>query len=235
MHSIFAHQSERFLELTESKPERDLSKEKPGLKSKNCYTGEDEQKGPLDWMVIFSISLSTALVKELEKQSVYVLPLLHRKCDIPILLREKVYADFTTSYEDGLQSLADRLAPEVDALILKGLMSDNYQTVRLSWNKATDSSRQAYIAIIKNKLSSDFNEEKRAAMTALYIIDRNILRPHLVGLASGSETTVVRNALLYIGELCMKEGISIVSQKMSDGTPHIRAAARDAYKKLQYK
>jgi len=176
--------------------------------------------------------LSAALVKELEQQSVYVLPVLFKKCDIPILLRDKVYADFTASYDRGLQMLADRIAPEVDASIIKGLMSDEYHIVQKSWNKVQDHSREVYIGIIKGKLLSDVNAEKRAAMTALYIMDKNILRPHLIGLATDQGTSVVRSALFYIGELKMREGISVVSQKLSDGIPHIRAAARDAYKKI---
>jgi hypothetical protein len=176
--------------------------------------------------------LSAALVKELEQQSVYVLPLLVKKCDIPLLLRDKVYADFTASYDQGLQLLADRIAPEVDASILKGLMSDDYHTVQKSWNKVQDHGREVYFGIIKSKLLSEENAEKRAAMTALYIMDKNILRPHLIGLASDQGTSVVRSALFYIGELRMREGISVVSQKLSDGIPHIRAAARDAYKKI---
>lgn len=86
--------------------------------------------------------------------------------------------------------------------------------------------------LVKKKLFSEVDAERRAAMTALYIMDKYALRHHLVGLASDKGTSVVRSALFYIGELGMKEAISIVSQKMSDGTPHIRAAARDAFKKI---
>jgi len=176
--------------------------------------------------------LSAALVNELEKDMVFVLPLLYRECKIPLLLRDKVYADFTSSYDEGVKSLVNRITPDIDPEIFKCILSDDYGLVQKSWNKVTDVDRAKYINLVKQKIFSDVNFDKRAAMTALYIIDKNILRNHLIALASDNGTSVVRSALFYIGELGMKEAIGIVSQKMSDGAPHIRAAARDAYKKI---
>jgi TIR domain-containing protein len=45
-----------------------------------------------------------------------ILPVLYRSCGIPLSLRSRVWADFTSSYEAGLESLLDRLAlpPAVD-------------------------------------------------------------------------------------------------------------------------
>jgi hypothetical protein len=176
--------------------------------------------------------LSAALVNELEKDKVFILPLLYRVCKIPLLLRDKVYADFTSSYDEGLKALVDRITPDIDPKIFKGILSDEYSLIQRSWNKVSDIDKDKYIRLVKQKLFSEVNSEKRAAMTALYIIDKNLLRNQLIALASDSGTSVVRNALFYIGELGMREAISIVSQKMSDGTPHIRAAARDAYRKI---
>ena len=53
--------------------------------------------------------LSAARVRELEQQSVVVLPLLYEDCRIPESLRTKHFADFRTSFEQGLQSLIDSL------------------------------------------------------------------------------------------------------------------------------
>lgn len=176
--------------------------------------------------------LSAALVKELEKKSVYILPLLYKECEIPIMLRDKLYADFTQSYEEGLQSLADRIAPELDTEILKDLLSDDYTAIRMAWNNVPLESRNTYIQMVKGKLLSDLEAERNAAMTALYVMNKSVLRHHLIGLAEDPSTYVARTAIFYIGNLAMKEGIGIVSAKMSDGTPHIRAAAREAYNKL---
>jgi hypothetical protein len=48
---------------------------------------------------------------EIETGGIKVLPVLLRKCSIPSLLRSKRYADFTSSYEEGLSQLLYALSP----------------------------------------------------------------------------------------------------------------------------
>jgi hypothetical protein len=57
--------------------------------------------------------LDAAFMRELEERRVIVLPILHRPCKIPTLLRPKLYADFSVSYNRGLRSIVQRLAPDV--------------------------------------------------------------------------------------------------------------------------
>jgi tetratricopeptide (TPR) repeat protein len=56
--------------------------------------------------------LNSALVSEIEKKSIIVLPILYEKCNIPILLQEKKYANFTENYERGLKELLSVLLPD---------------------------------------------------------------------------------------------------------------------------
>ena len=46
--------------------------------------------------------LRAGLVRETEKGTVFVLPALYRDTNLPAFLRDKFYADFTQSYENGL-------------------------------------------------------------------------------------------------------------------------------------
>jgi hypothetical protein len=52
--------------------------------------------------------LDAALMKELKKKAVVVLPLLLEECDIPPLIANKKYADFRQSYDAGLAELLKR-------------------------------------------------------------------------------------------------------------------------------
>jgi len=52
--------------------------------------------------------LDLALTMEIEG-GLTILPILHRPCEIPLSLRGKVWADLTSSYEEGLESLLRRL------------------------------------------------------------------------------------------------------------------------------
>lgn len=49
--------------------------------------------------------LNAGLVRELEEKRVVVLPVLLEDCDIPVFLREKLYADFRTNFDKGLAAV----------------------------------------------------------------------------------------------------------------------------------
>ncbi|MEE9129672.1 MAG: toll/interleukin-1 receptor domain-containing protein [Phycisphaerales bacterium] len=52
--------------------------------------------------------LDAKMIEEIESRKVTVLPLLHRDCDIPPLLKGKHYADFRSDYQRGLRELVAR-------------------------------------------------------------------------------------------------------------------------------
>ena len=54
--------------------------------------------------------LNAGLMRELDEKRVVVLPVLVDDCDIPIFLREKMYADFRTNFDRGLTSLVEGIA-----------------------------------------------------------------------------------------------------------------------------
>jgi hypothetical protein len=53
--------------------------------------------------------LTAALVREIEDRSTTVLPVLKEDCNIPTALRDKRYADFRTSWEEGFEALASAI------------------------------------------------------------------------------------------------------------------------------
>lgn len=54
--------------------------------------------------------LSAGLIRELDEKRVVVLPLLLQDCEIPIFLREKMYADFRNNFDIGLTALVSAIA-----------------------------------------------------------------------------------------------------------------------------
>jgi len=54
--------------------------------------------------------LSAGLVRELEEKRVIVLPLLLEECEVPLFLREKMYADFRTNFDDGIKQVLEAIA-----------------------------------------------------------------------------------------------------------------------------
>lgn len=54
--------------------------------------------------------LSAGLMRELEEKRVIVLPVRLDDCEIPMFLREKMYADFRTNFDVGLKAVVDSIA-----------------------------------------------------------------------------------------------------------------------------
>ncbi len=54
--------------------------------------------------------LNSGLMRELEEKKVVVIPILLDNCKIPLLLKEKVYADFRADFDSGFKSLLKPLS-----------------------------------------------------------------------------------------------------------------------------
>jgi hypothetical protein len=54
--------------------------------------------------------LNSGLIRELEERRIVVLPVLIRSCEIPLFLREKLYADFRTDFDSGLRAILESVA-----------------------------------------------------------------------------------------------------------------------------
>ena len=53
--------------------------------------------------------MNAGFMQELKNKKVFVLPALLEDCDIPPLFSDKRYADFTKSFEFGINELTDAL------------------------------------------------------------------------------------------------------------------------------
>lgn len=65
-----------------------------------------------DWV---QKELRAAQARELRDKSVFVLPIIIDDCEIPLFLLDKLYADFRSSYDQGLESLLRRVLEGADA------------------------------------------------------------------------------------------------------------------------
>lgn len=54
--------------------------------------------------------LNAGLLKELEEKRVVILPVLLEDCKIPLFLRDKLYADFRTDFDEGLKDVLESVA-----------------------------------------------------------------------------------------------------------------------------
>lgn len=61
--------------------------------------------------------LNAGLVRELEESRVLVLPVVAEECDVPLFLRDKIYADFRGSFEEGLKQVLRALADSISTTL----------------------------------------------------------------------------------------------------------------------
>jgi hypothetical protein len=176
--------------------------------------------------------LNAALMQELERKQVFVLPILYQNCDIPIFLRDKVYADFRSSYQDGLRALLERLDPPLKADLLERLMSGTPSVIASAFAKLKPETKEIYFGKLIENLGSASVSAKTAALTALFVLRHKDLSGHLLRMATDKSSSVRRYALFYLGELRAKYAVKTVSELLSDKNLEVRAAARDAYKKI---
>jgi hypothetical protein len=54
--------------------------------------------------------LNAGLMRELDEKRVVVLPVLIEDCEIPLFLRDKMYADFRSNYDEGIQQILESVA-----------------------------------------------------------------------------------------------------------------------------
>jgi len=70
-----------------------------------------------DWM---KKELSMGVILELEKKSIFILPVRTDRCEIPLMIRDKKFADFRTSFSHGMDELLDAIgSPVLDSSPVK--------------------------------------------------------------------------------------------------------------------
>ena len=98
--------------------------------------------------------LSSALARELESRQVFVLPILYRDCQVPLFLKDKVYADFRTSYDLGLETLLERIDPPIKPQVLKKLTSGDPAIIAACFASIKGEHRHFYCDELVNMLAS---------------------------------------------------------------------------------
>lgn len=102
--------------------------------------------------------LSAGLMRELDERRVIVLPVLVEDCEIPIFLREKMYADLRKDFDAGLHSIRDAIAKVTNSDQGRISGDDGYSDWSCDWK------------MIENKFHLKFtivNSQRNLPMTFL--------------------------------------------------------------------
>lgn len=78
--------------------------------------------------------LTAGLIRELEEKRVVVLPVLLEDCEIPLFLKDKLYADFRYDFEDGLRTTLEAIAGVTSDTLGHIKNPESYVDFGIDWN-----------------------------------------------------------------------------------------------------
>ena len=82
--------------------------------------------------------LNAALIRELEEQRVIVVPVLIEDCEVPVFLREKVYADFRRDFDEGLKTVIEAIARVTNEYQARIDEVEFHSDWAIDWNRQPD-------------------------------------------------------------------------------------------------
>lgn len=71
--------------------------------------------------------LSAGLLRELEEKRIVVMPVMLEDCAVPVFARGKMYADFTTNFDDGLRSIVEGISKVTNSAMAR-IKEPNFNT-----------------------------------------------------------------------------------------------------------
>jgi preprotein translocase subunit Sss1 len=79
--------------------------------------------------------LNSGLIRELDEKRVVVLPVLLEDCEIPLFLREKMYADLRKDFDEGISSIMDAVAKVSNPNQSRLSSDDGYIDWAIDWGE----------------------------------------------------------------------------------------------------
>ncbi len=157
--------------------------------------------------------LNAGLVRELTEKKVVVLPVLVEDCEIPVFLREKMYADFRESFKNGAKVLVEAIA-KVTKLDQGRLKSG---TTQIDWSETWGYLGENFQ--IDYTLSESFGDSSFTVLTEISVsCDDGATRRYRQYEASGLDwfgRMVITEAIC---EFAMRDKIAVI---LSDQHPKI--------------
>lgn len=109
--------------------------------------------------------LSAGLVRELDEKRVVVLPVLLEDCEIPLFLRDKLYADFRTNFDVGLAAVKkaiDRVTNDARSRIVE---ADGHVDWGIDWGVSEEGLLRMTLTFVEQ-----FSDRPNTILTVVNIV-----------------------------------------------------------------
>lgn len=129
--------------------------------------------------------ITAALLREIENRKVMLLPVVIDDCKLPLLVRDKLYTDFRSNFEDGLRKLLAVILPHYETQSSGRVRSDdNYYIDYSCFTEVIDGRIVCEIDVISFDL-----EESYSILTQFRFVGTEAASLKALGLESVSEVT----------------------------------------------
>ncbi|HEX2165656.1 MAG TPA: toll/interleukin-1 receptor domain-containing protein [Longimicrobiales bacterium] len=172
--------------------------------------------------------LSAGLVRELEEKRVVVLPVLIKDCAVPLFLKDKLYADFRTDFDQGLRQVREALA-KVTALDLgRTDEAEGHVDWATQWGKNAEGRVAIFATIVQQSRNQPYTVVSRVVAAMNDVASRR----HLELVETGAEEIARQIAFETIAGIPNLEQLKIL---LTDAEPVERGiGVRDAKVDMEF-
>ena len=179
--------------------------------------------------------INSGLLRELEERRVVVLPILIEDCQIPIFLRDKVFADFRSDFDAGIQTILESVARISNMNTGRIEQATYHSDWALDWGKMLPSGNAWFrLTIIQQAMEQPFSVFSTIFIQANKTATNNYMRlarsqgedsarKHVIGLLV-SEITTPKDLTLRLED--QFERIHECRIDDNSGKYHVRVSSR---------
>jgi hypothetical protein len=172
--------------------------------------------------------LSAGLIRELEERRVIVLPVLIKECQVPLFLRDKMYADFRTDFDKGLQQVREALARVTSDSLGRTDEVDGHVDWATQWGQTDGGDVAIFVTIVQQSNNQPYTVVSRVTVALNGVATHR----HLELVKAGAEAVARQLVLESIAALPQLDQFRAL---LTDSEPVIREIGiRDSKVDLEF-
>jgi len=100
--------------------------------------------------------INGGLIRELDEKRVVVMPVLLEDCEVPIFLRDKLFADFRTNYDEGFETLMQSIAAVVTSSLGRVEAPEFHLDWSIDWGEYDDGCLRFHLTFIEHAVNQPY-------------------------------------------------------------------------------
>ena len=148
--------------------------------------------------------LNAGLIRELDEKRVVVVPVLLEDCDIPMFLREKMYADFRNDFDSGLTTVIESIAKVTNEYMARIDEPDWHSDWAIDWGSQPDGLFAIRLTIVEQA-----NNQPYSVLTVVSIQCSSEANMEYAERAKAGDVEAARRHIVGNLAKCVEEGLDL--------------------------